>query len=341
MDRRRPGAGRGRGVDHRVRRAAHRDRPHVRRPTTSSGVTTRSRTRRRSLSLLDGSRLPAGVDRHRDRDPHRRDRDDRPGGPTTAGSRSSRTPRCSSRSARPSSSSTTGSFEPSGAGAYRALHEQGAVTTVGDAHAVTDDVATRWTGKHGPGHQVLEISSQGERATFVGHLALEPGPLPDPGRASSTRTSRRRTASCARWPTAASSSARSGPPPAPSAGPATPSPPPTRSPEASGPPAVGCRPTQGQVGGSVRDFGVVRTGSLAAPRGWKRVVAVRRDRRRTAGAHGARRRWRATRQSQGRLRRRARRPGSAGLRRLPARRADRSGGATDVGVALRSARRAT
>lgn len=67
-----------------------------------------------------------------------------------------------------------GSFEPSGAGMFRALHERGAVTTVGDSHSITDDVSTRWTGKHGVGHQVVEISSQGERATFVGHLALNP-----------------------------------------------------------------------------------------------------------------------------------------------------------------------
>jgi hypothetical protein len=65
-------------------------------------------------------------------------------------------------------------FEPSGAGMFRALHEQGAVTTVGDVHSITDDVSTRWTGKHSAGHQVLEISSRGERATFVGHLALNP-----------------------------------------------------------------------------------------------------------------------------------------------------------------------
>ncbi len=57
---------------------------------------------------------------------------------------------------------------------FRALHERGAVTTVGDSHAVTDDVAIRWTGKHSAGHQVLEIASGGERATFVGHLALSP-----------------------------------------------------------------------------------------------------------------------------------------------------------------------
>jgi hypothetical protein len=65
-------------------------------------------------------------------------------------------------------------FEPSGGGMFRALHGQGAITTVDDTHAITADVSLRWTGKHGAGHQGVEISSRGERATFVGHLALNP-----------------------------------------------------------------------------------------------------------------------------------------------------------------------
>jgi hypothetical protein len=67
-----------------------------------------------------------------------------------------------------------GWYRPSGAEALLALHEQGAVTTVGDAHVVTDDVTIRWTGAHSPGHQVVHISSQGEDATMIGHLALSP-----------------------------------------------------------------------------------------------------------------------------------------------------------------------
>jgi hypothetical protein len=65
-------------------------------------------------------------------------------------------------------------FEPSGGAMFRALHERGAVTAVGDTHAITDDVSLRWTGAHAAGHQVVEIASRGERATFVGHLALSP-----------------------------------------------------------------------------------------------------------------------------------------------------------------------
>jgi hypothetical protein len=65
-------------------------------------------------------------------------------------------------------------FEPSGGAMLRALHERGAVVTVGDEHVITDDVSLRWTGAHGAGHQVVEVSSHGERATFVGHLALNP-----------------------------------------------------------------------------------------------------------------------------------------------------------------------
>lgn len=67
-----------------------------------------------------------------------------------------------------------GPYEPSGTAMLRALHGQGAVTTVGDGHAVTTEVSTRWTGRHSPGHQVVEIASDADAATFVGHLALSP-----------------------------------------------------------------------------------------------------------------------------------------------------------------------
>jgi glyoxylase-like metal-dependent hydrolase (beta-lactamase superfamily II) len=67
-----------------------------------------------------------------------------------------------------------GWYRPSGAEALIALYEQGVVTTVGDDHVVTDDVTIRWTGAHSPGHQVVNISSRGDIATMIGHLALSP-----------------------------------------------------------------------------------------------------------------------------------------------------------------------
>ena len=54
------------------------------------------------------------------------------------------------------------------------MHEQGAVTTVDDEHAVTSDVTTQWTGAHSPGHQLVHIASGDDRATMIGHLALSP-----------------------------------------------------------------------------------------------------------------------------------------------------------------------
>jgi hypothetical protein len=67
-----------------------------------------------------------------------------------------------------------GWYEPSGAEAFAALHEQGRVTTVEDEHAVTTHVTTEWTGKHSPGHQLVHVTSGDERATLIGHLALSP-----------------------------------------------------------------------------------------------------------------------------------------------------------------------
>ena len=61
-----------------------------------------------------------------------------------------------------------------GGDALLALHEQGAVTTVGDDHAVTADVSMRFTGAHSPGHTVVNIASQGAQASMIGHLALSP-----------------------------------------------------------------------------------------------------------------------------------------------------------------------
>lgn len=67
-----------------------------------------------------------------------------------------------------------GPYEPSGAEAFVALCEQGAVTTVGDGHVVTSHVTTEWTGKHSPGHQLVHVTSGDSRATLIGHLALNP-----------------------------------------------------------------------------------------------------------------------------------------------------------------------
>jgi len=67
-----------------------------------------------------------------------------------------------------------GPYVPSGSEAFTALHEQGAVTTVGDEHVVTAHVTTEWTGKHSPGHQLVHVTSGDAHATMIGHLALNP-----------------------------------------------------------------------------------------------------------------------------------------------------------------------
>ncbi len=65
-------------------------------------------------------------------------------------------------------------YRPEGSDALLALREQGVVTVVEDEHAVTRDVTVRWTGGHSPGHQIVHISSNGDEATMIGHLALSP-----------------------------------------------------------------------------------------------------------------------------------------------------------------------
>jgi hypothetical protein len=67
-----------------------------------------------------------------------------------------------------------GPYEPSGAEAYVALYDQGAVTTLDDEHAVTSHVTTEWTGRHSPGHQLIHVTSGDRRASLIGHLALSP-----------------------------------------------------------------------------------------------------------------------------------------------------------------------
>jgi glyoxylase-like metal-dependent hydrolase (beta-lactamase superfamily II) len=67
-----------------------------------------------------------------------------------------------------------GPYEPSGGEAFRALHEQGVVTPVGDEHPVTPSVTIEWTRAHSPGHSLVTVESNGERASLIGHLALNP-----------------------------------------------------------------------------------------------------------------------------------------------------------------------
>ena len=72
------------------------------------------------------------------------------------------------------------------------IRTAGAVEATGDQVAVTDDVSIEFTGAHTPGHQIVRISSNGERALVLGHLAVSPLHLatgrcpqqhPDPDRA--------------------------------------------------------------------------------------------------------------------------------------------------------------
>jgi glyoxylase-like metal-dependent hydrolase (beta-lactamase superfamily II) len=72
------------------------------------------------------------------------------------------------------------------------IRAAGAVEAVSDRVDVTDEVTIEFTGAHTPGHQVVRISSNGERALIVGHLAVSPLHLatgrcpqqhPDPDRA--------------------------------------------------------------------------------------------------------------------------------------------------------------
>jgi glyoxylase-like metal-dependent hydrolase (beta-lactamase superfamily II) len=54
------------------------------------------------------------------------------------------------------------------------LRAAGAVEPVADGHAITDEVTLEHTGCHTPGHQVVRITSEGESAVIVGHLAVVP-----------------------------------------------------------------------------------------------------------------------------------------------------------------------
>jgi glyoxylase-like metal-dependent hydrolase (beta-lactamase superfamily II) len=51
----------------------------------------------------------------------------------------------------------------------------------GEHHELTSEVWLEHTGVHSPGHQIVRIESDGERATIIGHLALVPLNLAVPG----------------------------------------------------------------------------------------------------------------------------------------------------------------
>jgi glyoxylase-like metal-dependent hydrolase (beta-lactamase superfamily II) len=58
--------------------------------------------------------------------------------------------------------------------AFRALVELRVVDGVDDVHAITDAVTLVRTGGHSPGHAVVQVRSGGDRAVFIGHLAVSP-----------------------------------------------------------------------------------------------------------------------------------------------------------------------
>jgi glyoxylase-like metal-dependent hydrolase (beta-lactamase superfamily II) len=67
-----------------------------------------------------------------------------------------------------------GGGQADGLDALNALIAQGVVDGVTDGHEITDEVRLELTGAHTPGHAVVRIESQSDRATFLGHLALSP-----------------------------------------------------------------------------------------------------------------------------------------------------------------------
>jgi glyoxylase-like metal-dependent hydrolase (beta-lactamase superfamily II) len=81
------------------------------------------------------------------------------------------------------------------------LRAAGAIVGLpGDRAEITDAVALEFTGAHTPGHAVVRIDSEGERAVMVGHLAVNPLHLvtgecpqqhPDPARAEAVLTALR------------------------------------------------------------------------------------------------------------------------------------------------------
>jgi len=68
----------------------------------------------------------------------------------------------------------TCNFEISGAAVFAALRAQGVVDPVALPFAITDEVELVASPGHTPGHGALVVRSNGERAVFIGHLALNP-----------------------------------------------------------------------------------------------------------------------------------------------------------------------
>ena len=60
------------------------------------------------------------------------------------------------------------------------LHEQGLIELVDGGHHVTDEITTLETPGHTPGHQVILISSAGERAAIIGDLIHNPVQIHEP-----------------------------------------------------------------------------------------------------------------------------------------------------------------
>ena len=60
------------------------------------------------------------------------------------------------------------------------LDELGLIDFIDDGHNVTDEITTLETPGHTPGHQVVLVSSQGEKAAIVGDLIHNPVQIYEP-----------------------------------------------------------------------------------------------------------------------------------------------------------------
>lgn len=74
-----------------------------------------------------------------------------------------------------------------GLAAFEQLISAGAVDGVGDDHEVAPGVRLQHTGGHSDGHAVVRVSSGGERAVLLGHLAVSPLNLTAPIQPASHR----------------------------------------------------------------------------------------------------------------------------------------------------------
>ena len=60
------------------------------------------------------------------------------------------------------------------------LDELGLIDFIDDGHNVTDEITTLETPGHTPGHQVILVSSQGEKAAIIGDLIHNPVQIYEP-----------------------------------------------------------------------------------------------------------------------------------------------------------------